>query len=74
MACSRCGDTAAAAAAAAVPDLDCPICLDAYDRPVMTACHHWFCKECILGVRGAGGGACACGERGSETRLGGGKG
>jgi hypothetical protein len=21
----------------------------------MTACHHWFCKECILGVSLGGG-------------------
>jgi hypothetical protein len=34
----------------AVPDLECCICLDAYESPVMTPCHHWFCKECILGV------------------------
>lgn len=33
-----------------VPDLECPICLDAFDSPVMTSCSHWYCKECILGV------------------------
>jgi hypothetical protein len=37
----------------AVPDYECPICLDAFDTPVMTTCTHWFCKECILGVREA---------------------
>jgi hypothetical protein len=44
---------AAAAAGVAVPEdctiavpeeLECPICLDSFESPVMTPCHHWFCK------------------------------
>jgi len=31
-------------------DTECPICMDAYETPAMTACRHWFCKECILGA------------------------
>lgn len=29
-------------------DEDCPICLEAPTFPTMTACGHWFCRECIL--------------------------
>ena len=29
-------------------DEDCPICLEAPASPTMTACGHWFCRECIL--------------------------
>jgi hypothetical protein len=33
----------------AVPEeLECPICLDAFETPVMTPCHHWFCKWVLL--------------------------
>jgi hypothetical protein len=44
---------AAAAAGVAVPEdatiavpeeLECPICLDSFEAPAMTPCHHWFCK------------------------------
>lgn len=30
-----------------VPEaLECPVCLDSFEAPVMTPCHHWFCKVC----------------------------
>lgn len=30
--------------------LECPICLDAFETPVMTPCHHWFCKVGAVGA------------------------
>ncbi len=29
---------------------ECPVCLDAFESPVVTPCGHWFCRECCLGV------------------------
>ncbi|KAI7843193.1 hypothetical protein COHA_003176 [Chlorella ohadii] len=34
------------------PDEECSICLDVLENPTVTACMHWFCRECILGVLG----------------------
>ncbi|GAB4812994.1 hypothetical protein N2152v2_000040 [Parachlorella kessleri] len=32
------------------PDEECPVCMDNFEGPCITPCHHWFCRECILGV------------------------
>ena len=26
------------------------ICLNDFDAPMRTPCHHWFCFECIMGA------------------------
>lgn len=31
-----------------VEEFRCPICLDVFDRPVVTHCRHIFCVECIV--------------------------
>jgi len=33
-------------------DANCPICLDAFEKPVMTKCLHQFCMECAFGLLG----------------------
>jgi DNA repair protein RAD5 len=38
---------------------ECVVCLDQFDDPVLTACSHKFCRECIQGCLGASGRA-AC--------------
>lgn len=42
-------------AAPAVSASECVVCLDQYDDPVLTACSHKFCRECIQGCLGASG-------------------
>ncbi|KAF9256614.1 hypothetical protein L218DRAFT_881400, partial [Marasmius fiardii PR-910] len=34
----------------ATVDEECPICFDAYNEPVVTACTHIFCRDCIRDV------------------------
>ena len=31
----------------------CPVCLDAYESPVITKCLHQFCLECVYGLLGS---------------------
>ncbi|CAL5222943.1 g5380 [Coccomyxa viridis] len=49
------GAGAQAAAGEAAPDEgliasdeECSVCLNAFERPTITPCSHWFCRECIL--------------------------
>ena len=43
-------------------ETDCSVCMDNVDEPVVTACGHVFCNECITAVitNSAGGGAGPC--------------
>ncbi|KIP09902.1 hypothetical protein PHLGIDRAFT_101971 [Phlebiopsis gigantea 11061_1 CR5-6] len=35
-------------------DIECPVCFDNYADPIITACGHSFCRECINNVLNAG--------------------
>ncbi|XP_066406217.1 E3 ubiquitin-protein ligase TRIM7-like [Molothrus aeneus] len=35
-----------------VAEATCPLCLDVFERPVLTACGHSFCGQCLAGVLG----------------------
>uniref|UniRef100_A0A8C3N0T3 Uncharacterized protein n=1 Tax=Geospiza parvula TaxID=87175 RepID=A0A8C3N0T3_GEOPR len=35
-----------------VAEATCPLCLDVFEQPVLTACGHSFCGQCLAGVLG----------------------
>jgi hypothetical protein len=31
-------------------EAECSVCMEVFEAPLRTPCHHWFCGECILQV------------------------
>lgn len=51
----------------------CPICMNDFDQPVVTTCHHWFCSDCIATALDRSGlrcPMCRTPQRHHELRLG----
>ena len=51
------------------PQLDCPICMAAFEEPMSTRCGHIFCRGCINSAIAAQGKCPTCRKKVTKNQL-----